>query len=271
MTTREIAAAMMKLGAESMRDHMLGDPVLTPRLGFEMKRVRGLWCFSSRALEEEVFNHVSGYGTYARATEGAIDGVLRHYERVGQPARIEVLLPAVTRGDRALLARNGFRDAKTLFQTHIRTTSRPPRRHDIEHFEAVRVTARDAGRYARLATAGFGGHGVTSDVFERGWIRQLRNDKRVNAFMGMLRGRPVASGVMILRPRIAGFYSGSVLPRHRGHGLQNAMIAARLAYGWSRGARTFYSWTDPDSASARNLRDEGFRTRFEVHLYVRET
>jgi hypothetical protein len=101
-------------------------------------------------------------------------------------------------------------------------------------------------------------------------VRQVRRDRRVAAFMGVLRGKPVASGVIIVRPQIAGLYSGSVLARHRGRGLQNAMIAARLAFGWSRGVRTFYSWSDPDNASARNLRDEGFRTRYEVHMYERD-
>ena len=47
------------------------------------------------------------------------------------------------------------------------------------------------------------------------------------------------------------------------------MIAARVAHGWARGVRTFYSWSDPETASAHNLRDEGFRTRFEVHWYTR--
>jgi hypothetical protein len=28
--------------------------------------------------------------------------------------------------------------------------------------------------------------------------------------------------------------------------------------------------TDPESPSARNLRDEGFRTRFEARRYVRD-
>ena len=271
VTSREIAVAMMHLGAVSLRDHMLGDAVLTPRLGFRVARVRGLWCFSSRKLDAEVFDHVSGYGTFAPASQAAVDAVLRHYDRVGCPVRIEVLLPIVGRSDRALLERSGFRDTKTLFQTHVRATSRPPRAHRIADFEPVRAARRDAARYAKLATAGFGGgHSVIGDVFERGWTRQIRRDARVAAFMGMLRGKPVASGVIVIRPSIAGLYSGSVLPRYRGRGLQNAMIAARVAFGWSRGVRTFYSWSDPDNASARNLRDEGFRTRFEVHMYERE-
>jgi hypothetical protein len=270
VTSREIAAAMARLGAESLRDHMLGDPRLTPRHGFAVASRGGLWCFSSRHFEIELFNHVSGYGTYAPATQRAIDAVLRHYAVLRRKVRIEVFHPVVTRSDRALLARNGFRDTHTLFQCHVRTTSRAPRAVALPGLEIARMRPAEATLYSKTATKGFGGGGPIGEVFERGWVRQIREDRRVAAFLGRVNGRPAATGVMILRPAIAGFYSGSVLRSYRGRGFQNAMIAARLAHGWSRGLRTFYSWTDPDSPSARNLRDEGFRTLFELHIYERE-
>ncbi|HEU5287120.1 MAG TPA: GNAT family N-acetyltransferase, partial [Candidatus Limnocylindria bacterium] len=249
----------------------LGDPVLTPRLGLSVVRRAGLVLVSSVKLDAPVFNHTSGYGTFAAPTQRGVDAVLRHDAAIGRRARIEVAIPGVSRSDRALLERSGFRDSATLFQCHIRTTARPPRARDVPGLLAERATARSAGTYARLATAGFGGrHSVIADVFERGWTRQIKGDRRVAAFIGRVRGRPAATGVLVMRPDIAGLYSGSVLPRYRGRGLQNAMIAARLRYGWDRGLRTFYSWSDPDSASARNLRDEGFRTRYEVHMYERE-
>jgi ribosomal protein S18 acetylase RimI-like enzyme len=270
VAARDIAVAMMRLGAESLRDHMLGDPVLTPRLGFGVARRGGLWCFSSRKLDAEVFNHVSGYGTFAEASQRAIDGMLRHYDRIGAVARVEMLVPFVSASDRRLLERNGFRDAKTIFQTHLRTSSRPPRTHDVRGLTIARAKPAEARAYSRLATRGFGGrHGVIGDVFERGWIRQLPRDRRAAAFIGRVNGTPGATGVILVRPHIAGLYSGSVLRRFRGRGIQNAMIAARVAHGWARGVRTFYSWSDPDNSSARNLRDEGFRTRYEVHLYER--
>ena len=61
-----------------------------------------------------------------------------------------------------------------------------------------------------------------------------------------------------------------VLPRFRGRGFQNAMIRARVRYGYDRGFRLFYAMSEPENASARNARDEGFETRFEVRHYVRE-
>ena len=262
---------MTLLGAEQMRAAMIGDPALTPSLGLRAVRRAGLFCFSSTRIDEGVFNHVSGYGTFATASQRAIDAVLRHYDRVGSVVRFEVIVPATRRSDLKLLERNGFRDVATAFQVHVRTTARPPRTGAVDRLAIERVRGRDAQTYARLASRGFGDHrSRIGQVFEHGWIRTIRRDPRVAAFIGRVDGVPAATGVTILRPTIAGLYSGSVIPAHRGRGIQNAMIAARLAHGWARGLRSFYSWTAPDSASAENLRDEGFRTRFELHIFRRE-
>ncbi len=262
---------MTLLGAEQMRGAMIGDPVLTPSLGLRAVRRAGLFCFSSTKIDDGVFNHVSGFGTFAPASQRAIDAVLRHYDRIGSVARFEVIVPATRRSDLRLLERNGFLDVATTFQVHVRTSARPPRPRAIDGLTVRRVSRNDGRTYAKLASRGFGDHrNRIGQVFEHGWVRQIRRDARVAAFIGSIADVPVATGVTILRPTIAGLYSGSVLPKYRGRGIQNAMIAARLAHGWARGVRSFYSWTAPDGASAENLRDEGFRTRFELHILRRE-
>jgi hypothetical protein len=65
-----------------MERHMLGDPVLTKRLGLAVARRRGLVCLSSTQLSGPLFNHVTGYGTFAVASPVAIDSVIRHYEHI---------------------------------------------------------------------------------------------------------------------------------------------------------------------------------------------
>jgi hypothetical protein len=262
---------MTLLGAEQMRAAVLGDPILTPSLGLRAVRRAGLFCFSSTRIDEGVFNHVSGFGTFATASQHAIDAVLRHYDRVGSVARFEVIVPATAAADLRLLERNGFHDVATAFQCHVRTTARPPRIRGFDGLTITRASGRNAETYAKLASRGFGDHrSRIGQVFEHGWVRQIRRDRRVAAFIGRVDGADAATGVTILRPDIAGLYSGSVLPAFRGRGVQNAMIAARLAHGWSHGLRSFYSWTVPDGSSAENLRDEGFRTRFELHIFRRE-
>ena len=269
MSERELAVAMMKLGADSMRAHMLAEPALIRRHGFSVVTRGGMRCFASTKIAEGVFNHVSGYATFSRATQRGIDAVLRHYDRLGCVARFEVLTPVVSRGDRALLERNGFRDLGSIFRCQLRTTASPPLPREVRGLSVTRVTRSGAVRYAKLATQGFGGGGTIANVFERGWVHQLRESTRPTAFIGTLNGAPAATGVLFRGHGIAALYSGSVLKRFRGRGIQNAMIAARLAYGWERGIRSFYSWTDEDNASARNLHDEGFRTRYRVHMYRR--
>lgn len=260
---------MMQLGADSMRAHMLAVPALIRRHDFSVVTRGGMLCFASTKIAEGVFNHVSGYATFSSATQRGIDAVLRHYDRLGCVARFEVLAPVVSRGDRALLARNGFRDLGAIFQCHVRTSDRRPRARDVRGLTVERVTRAGAVRYSKAATAGFGGGGTIANVFERGWIHQLRHSTRPIAFLGSVNGRPAATGVLFRGRGIAALYSGSVLRRYRGRGIQNAMIAARLAYGWEHGIRSFYSWTDDDNASAHNLHDEGFRTRYRVHMYRR--
>jgi RimJ/RimL family protein N-acetyltransferase len=270
VTSREIASAMAALGADSLAAHMLADAALTRRYGFAVVRRGAMRCYSSTRLDAGVFNHVSGYGTFAPASQRAIDAVLRYYDRIGGVAHFEVMAPAVSRAHRALLERNGFRDRGVLFQCHVRTSTRPTRAHAVRGLEIERVRRADAEGYGKVASRGFGDRGWSKTVFSRGWQRQIERDARVAAFIGSVDGRAAATGVTITRPMLAGLYSGSVLPAFRGRGIQNAMIAARVAHGWSRGVRTFYSWTEPDNASARNLADEGFRARFEVHWYSRE-
>ena len=103
--SREIAVAMMRLGAEVLRALMLGDAANVRRLGLAVASRGGLWCYTSTRLDAGVFNHVSGYGTFAPATQRSIDAALRHFERVRRKPAFEVLVPTVSRADRALLER----------------------------------------------------------------------------------------------------------------------------------------------------------------------
>src|SRR3954470_4559179 len=172
-TSREIGSLMMRLGAHQMTAAMLADPALVRRHGFTVVRRGGMFCYSSAKLGAGVFNHVSGYGTFAPASQRGLDAVIRHYDDLGDATNIEVLVPAVSRADRALLVRNGFRDAAVIFQCHVRTTARAPRAREVRGLAIARAGKRDATRYAKLATRGFGGGGTISEVFERGWIRQI--------------------------------------------------------------------------------------------------
>src|SRR5260221_4717838 len=136
----------MRLGADWMRAHMLAEPALIRLQGFSVVTGGGMRCFASTKIAEGVFNHVTGYATFSPATQRGIDAVLRHYDRLGCVARFEVLMPVVSRGDRALLERNGFRDLGSIFRCQLRTTASPPRPREARGPSVARGTRSGAGR-----------------------------------------------------------------------------------------------------------------------------
>ena len=253
-----------------MKLHMIGDRAIERDLGLTVVRRAGLICLASTKVPGALFTRALGFGTFAPATQRLIDVALRHYGSLGLPTRFEFLHPAIGRSAERLLERNGFHREEGEYQVHVREPRRPPTVRDVAGLRVERVPRRSALWYARLASEGFESKGRIGRVFERGWTRQLRAGRHAIAFIGREGRSPAATGVLVMSGPAGGLYSGSVMPSFRGRGFQNAMIRARVRYGYDRGLRLFYAMTDPESASARNLMDEGFRTRFEARRYVRE-
>ena len=271
MDQSALAGAIDRSAALAMRLHMIGDDRTERRHGLAVARRAGLVCLSSTEMPDELFTRALGYGTFAAATQRQIDAAVRHYTALRLPTRFEVMHGAVPRAAVRLLVRNGFREEKGARQVHVLELTRAPRAVESGELRVERVRRVDAMQYAKLASRGFGSKGPIGLLFERGWIRQLRSGRYATAFVGSVRRTPAATGVLITDGKAAGLYSGSVLPRFRGNAFQNAMIRARVRYGYDRGFRLFYAMSEPDNASARNVRDEGFVTRFEMRRYIRET
>ena len=265
-----MAAAIDRSAALAMRLHMIGDPRTERRHGLAVARRAGLVCLSSTAMPDDLFTRALGYGTFAPATQHQIDAALGHYSSLRLPTRFEVMHDAVGSAEVRRLERSGFREEKGMRQVHVLELTRAPRAAESGVLRPTRVRRSDAVRYAKLASRGFGSKGPIGLLFERGWIRQLRSGRHATAFIGYAGPDQAATGVLVTDGSAAGLYSGSVLARFRGRGFQNAMIRARVRYGYDRGFRLFYAMSAPENASARNVREEGFVTRFEVHHYVRE-
>jgi GNAT superfamily N-acetyltransferase len=270
MSLREIGLAIDRCAALSMKLHMIGDARIQKALGLAVARRGGLLCLSSTEVPGALFNRALGFGTVVRPTQRAVDVALRHYASLGLPARFEILDPVVGPAAVGLLERNGFRREDGEYQVHVLEPRRPPSIRDVAGLRVERVPRARAAWYAHLASEGFDSKGRIGRVFERGWVRQLTAGRYAVAFVGRVGRSPASTGVVVMTDEVAGLYSGSVMRRFRGRGFQNAMIRARVAYAYARGRKLIYAMTEPESASARNLRDEGFRTRFEARRYVRD-
>lgn len=71
-------------------------------------------------------------------------------------------------------------------------------------------------------------------------------------------GRPIGGGAVVIDGTCALLGQMSVLPEHRGRGVQRALVAHRLRHARSLGATRAFATSAPSGASLRNLRRAGF-------------
>jgi GNAT superfamily N-acetyltransferase len=121
----------------------------------------------------------------------------------------------------------------------------------------VRVAAlSEADLYNRIVCAGF---------LERDDWRDLEPPFRLSlevtdawGFLAFAEGEPVGGGMLGIVDGVALLSGDGVLPRHRGRGLQQALIQARLAFARARGCELACASTAPGTASQRSYEACGF-------------
>ena len=81
-------------------------------------------------------------------------------------------------------------------------------------------------------------------------------------FLAFLDGEPAGGGMLGLVDGVALLSGDGVPPRHRGQGLQKALIQARLAFARARGCDVACASTAPGTASQRSYEACGFRAAY---------
>jgi GNAT superfamily N-acetyltransferase len=81
-------------------------------------------------------------------------------------------------------------------------------------------------------------------------------------FLAFADGEPAGGGMLGLANGVALLSGDGVLPRHRGQGLQKALIQARLAFARDRGCDLACASTAPGTASQRAYEACGFRAAY---------
>jgi GNAT superfamily N-acetyltransferase len=82
-------------------------------------------------------------------------------------------------------------------------------------------------------------------------------------------GAPVAVAIVSAHRGVAMLSAAGVVPEKRGHGLQLALAAARLAWAEEQGCDVAASVTAAGTASQRNLEKAGFRAAYPKVVMVR--
>ena len=247
-----------------------GSP-LAARYGSAFDTVAGLATPTCATWDYPLFNRVVGAGILGPLDERGIDAVVRHFTAKGRTPCVEVYPGTTPRELLDALGRTGFTDSGHGYESHVLETDRP-----IEVAVpdvAVRRVARSEFRhFGELVRDGFDmrADAVLGPFFVDLTVGSLELMGENGAgFIASIDGEDAGTGQLVLTDRVAGCYSGSVVERFRGRGIQRAVIAARVREGLARGKRIFISQTDPDSPSGHNLHDLGFRTLYRATWFTR--
>lgn len=235
-----------------------------------MTSVAGLTALTCRAWAHPLFNRVIGAGILAPLDARGIELIVAHYAAAGCRPAIEVYAGHTPPALLAALAAAGFRDGGQGLEAHLLEIARAPE-VTLPGVTVRRVGPGEHRRFGELVRDGFGvGADPTLGPFfvdlTEASLRALGPDGA--AFIASVDGNDAGTGQLVCSAEVAGCYSGSVLERYRGRGIQKALIAARVAAGLARGLRLASSQTDPDSPSGHNLHDLGFRTLYRAHWYL---
>ncbi len=244
------------------------DPKLARRYGLANASCRGVVCFSAMSFPEPFGDLAVGFGMHRPPTRVVLDDVLAHYTQLGLTARVALLGRLAPGSVAPLLRRAGLREADPAYNIFVRPGRGLPDQPVAPDVAIERVPRRDAAALSFLARSGFGG-GPTAEYFTRTRIAMLRSHPRTAVAVRAIHGGvPAGSGIVIVSSRAASLWSGSVLQAHRGHGIQRALIAARVRIALQRGARVCFSLAEPDGLSARNLRAIGFRDLGPLRVFT---
>lgn len=175
---------------------------------------------------------------------------------LGSPTVLE-LSPGADPSLWLLLANRGYRVHQ--FQ---QLWTRPLEELDVSlAYPLVRVAEpQEADLYNRLVCAGF---------LERDDWPDLEPPFRVSlevpdawGFLAFVGNEPAGGGMLGIVDGVALLSGDGVIPRHRGRGLQKALIRARLAFARERGCDVACASTAPGTASQRSYEACGFHAAY---------
>jgi GNAT superfamily N-acetyltransferase len=226
-----------------------------------------------RASPGSWHNYAVNIGMDSPATVRDIDTLIDYHASRGCEPRAEVCPYAHELTLRAFADR-GF--VPRLFETTLYRELDParpiageralPADISIEHVARTPAAVRE---YAEVVVANFLPEGVTPSEDQLAMSMRTGAHPRTTLLAARDRGtnRVVGGGAMEISGEICGLFGASVCASHRGRGIQQALIAARLNFAAQQGARVACIGSKPNIPTERNVRRMGFAVAYsKVHL-----
>lgn len=267
----DLAAQLQKAEASMLELNLRADLLAHPE-DVQIERIDGVICLAVPPRPMPYINRALGFGTIAAATPRLLERVIAHYDALGRETRISVAPGHTPEATMLLLKGSGFRPDPQMPEQliYLRSGRRVPELPEIAGLRLLRVrTALDADRFADAAVASFGPErGPSYRATIRHLLERALSGRSIVAVLGLVDDRPVATGMLHFLGPVCGLGAGSVVPEHRGLGIQRAVLAERIRIGFGRGAARYFAFTE-HPASARNLEALGFRKVYDQIAWVR--
>ncbi len=260
LTREDIVAAEGVERAEWRDAFRAADPATAAAMGMRAERIGDVDLLMMTSVDMLMFNRVAGLGVETPATEEVLDEVMSRFEKARVPRYFIDISPAARP---ILLADWIAARGLPLFNNWVKLT-RAAEPMAIPHTSARiaeigREHARDFGRVIQVV------FGLPERMAD--WAGALVGRPGRRQFMAFQRDKPVGAAAIYVDGAWAQFGYAAVLPEARGHGIQAALIAARVRAAHESGCRrasmeTAEETLEKPGYSLRNARKMGFEIAY---------
>jgi GNAT superfamily N-acetyltransferase len=227
------------------------------------------------AEEGSPYNKVTGLGFDVLPEPATLTAVEEAFARRGAATQAEV----ASLGDPGLvdlLVGRGYRlvSFENVLGRDLRAGVRPV---DVPGVEVRRSSPHEVDAWVELVTdAGThpDTHGIAMEEFPRDVLERAERDSAgvtgIRRFMAMHEGEPAGGASFRVTYGIAQLTGAGTVPAHRRHGVQTALLAARLADAAAAGCDVAVVTTQPGSRSQQNVQRRGFDLLYVRAVLVKE-
>lgn len=237
----------------------------TGRFGTRLDHIGDAAVFQWPSFPAELFNRAMGLGDSKPTSLEAVQRIVCTFQEIGVPGIVQISPLSKRNGTEALLETAGLRQqgamgsfvlhADEWNETHLRIN---------DAIEIQKVEDSNSADFCRVLLDSFG---ITPE-FEP-FLRETVDLPFMDNFLALYEGEPAGAGQLATVSGVSGLYSGGVLERFRGKGIQSALIHHRIGAAVENSVTLLYSGTeDVEGQSSRNLRRCGFTLGFELENWV---
>lgn len=240
---------------------------LATQLGFgyaEQGHTLMIW---NRSARTQLFNRVIGLGVFEPAGTALIDALLARARAEHVRVLVHVAPAATPATLGALLAERGLVPVQPWL-THYRSLGPAlPAVQAPDGYRIERTALADAPTWSTTLLAAWG---FASQATIGVATMPLVQDTRTICFAAIhtASGEVAGAAALYITGNVAGLYGDGVRPQHRKRGLQDALIAARLAEARRQGCALVCGQTLADHPAQHNLARAGFAVAYTRANYI---